>query len=446
MSRTRGSLVALFALLGAGLALAQDSALYALPDATDSPVQSGILLELAGGDLLVAAGDALVRVDPADGTEIAMIALGAPLAGLASDGPAAVAAGLVSGRVVTVDLESATALDDRCLGSPLAALLGDSDGGLLVALRNPDRLVRLADKSGAPDWSIDLPYAALGLTRWGDFLYITHDGWLSLVFLPAERLIETIAVGAGTAGGSALVVDAVAGVGYVAHHIVNPTAVGDPLARDRVFVPVVDVIDLATMRWLPARRVAFALADRTVHLPGPAVLNRARTQLLIAHRGSDALTVLDLASGTAVDHVRVGVVPTGILLTRDGGRVVSANRGDGTISVVGTRWWNEDLRVAVGAGQPSIALRGEALYHAARDPRLTPLRSLSCAACHGQTRAGGLAPAIAGWQGAAAWVDGHITQMMGGEGLGDGVDMAALLALLADSGDGGQCRVPPAED
>lgn len=87
-------------------------------------------------------------------------------------------------------------------------------------------------------------------------------------------------------------------------------------------------------------------------------------RVYVTLHGAAAVAVLDATTGKELRRVSVGAGPAQLALSRDGRTLVTANRADGSLSIVSTAGWNE-RRVPLGVTHPhGVALnaRGSMAY------------------------------------------------------------------------------------
>jgi YVTN family beta-propeller protein len=95
--------------------------------------------------------------------------------------------------------------------------------------------------------------------------------------------------------------------------------------------------------------------------PGGMVLDPSgRNRAYLAVSGEDAVDVIDLLQGEAIDRIRLvgGNRPIELALTPDGKTLLSVNAGSGTVSLLDTDSRSERARIPVGNGPRSILLDG----------------------------------------------------------------------------------------
>ncbi len=248
-------------------------------------------------------------------------------------------------------------------------------GSAGVALVDLDEL-RVIDFIPTPD-------APAGLTLWGDFLYVTHfwSGQLSLIYLPSLRVVQTVATSADAALFQALEPDITRGIAYLPQTRLN--AQNTALTFDSVAFPVINVVNLRDLALNRESRIALSVADRPLNMPFALALDRFAQRLYVANAGSDSVSVIDLNTGLARAHVRVGSNPRALRLSRDNTLLYVHNALDGTVTTISTTSFTVvDVLPIVDLTTSIDLLIGAELFHTARDARLSTDGWLSCATCH----------------------------------------------------------------
>lgn len=226
------------------------------------------------------------------------------------------------------------------------------------------------------------PFPA-GLAAWGDFLYVTHfwDGRVSLIYQPRGQVVQSVQIGQDVGASQAIELDITRGLAYLPETIFNSQ--NPTLLYDTAAYPTVNVIHLADLMPVRDARISLSTADQPVNMPFAAALDRFNRRLYVVNAGDDSLSVIDLVTGEARAHLRVGANPRGVVLSPDSTRVYVHNAIDGTITSVsaGSKFAIETvLPVTTTAGSIDVLI-GATLFHSA-EPRLSTDGWLSCATCH----------------------------------------------------------------
>jgi DNA-binding beta-propeller fold protein YncE len=312
-------------------------------------------------------------------------------------------------------------------------LLEATGGAFIVAddeqayLSQPERAQVLAFNLDNPAdrQIIPTPADPAGLALWGDFLYVTHErsGQFSLIYRPSGEVVRTIQPTANGTQARSVALDAIQGVAYLPLSRANPATD----YTDNRFVPLVAVIDLRTLQI--TRLINLIVADRYLSQPVAAALNQNRTELVIAHAGSDSLTVIDIASGTAAAHLQTDAAPHGVAFNRAFTRLYASSRVENSVTVHNTRFFALDDVLPATDTLLSPALRlGARLYHTAD-------KTVSCAGCHHDGSGDGRE-----WFGAdtpplsapydPAFLESHMQQVQPNRPALDSVEVQALVAYL----------------
>jgi YVTN family beta-propeller protein len=230
---------------------------------------------------------------------------------------------------------------------------------------------------------IRVPARPMGLTLWGDVLYVTHfgTGRVSLVYIPAGRVVETVSTGGDVGASPMIEPDVTRGIAYLPQTRSNVQ--NRHFTFDSIVFPVVNVLDLRNMTLQPQSRITLDTADRPVNMPFAAALDRFRNWLFVANAGSNNLSVIDLNTGLARAHIEVGANPRGLLLNRDNTFLFVHNALDGTITVIDTN--NMEAVDVLPISNPAVPvdiLLGAQFFHSAVDSRLSAESWVSCANCH----------------------------------------------------------------
>lgn len=316
-------------------------------------------------------------------------------------------------------------------------LLDNAGGAFVVAdntqayLSQPGRSQVLAFnlENPAGQQIIPTPADPAGLALWGDFLYVTHErsGQFSLIYRPSGEVVRTIQPTTNGTQAQSVTLDAIQGLAYLPISRANPATE----YSDNRFVPLVAVIDLRTLQ--TTRLINLIAADRYLSQPVAAALNQNRTQLAIAHAGSDSVTVLDIASGTAAAHLTTDAAPHGIAFNRAFTRLYVPSRTENSVTVHNTRFFALDDVIPATDTFLSPAIRlGARLYYAAD-------KTVNCAGCHlhgngdGREWFGAVTPPLSA-PFETDFLEAHMAQVQPGRSALDDVELQALISYLEEAG------------
>lgn len=442
-------LAGLILLMSLGSVIAQEP-LYALPGPNE-PAISSATMALVGNELLVtnALSNSVARVALRGGVLQAELEIGRQPHSIATDGDRAYVINRQDGTLTRLALNDEDPLVISGLVSLGALPYGvvARDGQVVVSLQGEAALLLLDGATGGRLARIPTPPNPTTLALWGDLLLVAHDpgGLLSLVHLPQRQVVQTIQLASNATRIGTPLIDNRSGRAYVPHSLANP---GADVPPDTRLIPVVSVVDLATMQPLPEAQLFLPTVDRLVNLPTAAALDRARNRLYVAHSGSGSVSVVDLRAGLAQANVATGTAPRTLLLSRDALSIYSHDVIDQTVTVIDASFLTptDSLPTSDLSVPPDLQL-GARLFHTAADPRLNAPHALSCAACH----QGGLSMDVA-WGGVDAPLLWHLEgrsaygrrgqwaslfdmnahfESNGGSGLApDSLDAAALVRYL----------------
>jgi hypothetical protein len=264
---------------------------------------------------------------------------------------------------------------------------------------------------------------------------VTHfySGEFSLIYLPLGEVVRTIQTDVNAGMSASIEINPVDGIAYLPQSLRNTTAFATVDSRIRPMVYEIDLKTMAVIRGIDLGEALQGAASFPYGVRQPS--NRSRLYLSLA--GSNGVLVLNLDTGTADNFVETGLYPLGLIFSPNYGRLYVQDALEGTVSLFDTRFFGlEDQipnsSIALGA-QEQIAAR---LFYTV-DNRLSPNGMLTCSACHWNGEGDGLewfgttTPALETSEIEAAWLNTHIGQTMGGEGLAlESIDMDALIAFL----------------
>ncbi|MDP6452423.1 MAG: beta-propeller fold lactonase family protein, partial [SAR202 cluster bacterium] len=270
--------------------------------------------------------------------------VGAMPYGVVTDGSHVFFTEFGSGRVGVIDLATNSVLDRIPVDPFPAGLALSADGRSLLVTHLFTGQVTLVDTT---DLTASLTVTAGSGTNMSQFITISPDG--SRAYLPQTRSNSTNAA----------------------------------LLFDTTVFPVVNVLNIGEMEFLPRERISLDVIDDPVNMPFSAALAPNGQTLYVSNAGSDDISVIDLDTGQSLAQIPAGANPRGIAITPDGDRVFVANVLDGTMSVMNT----ESLAVTSTVDVTDIPLAtdvllGKKIFNSAAEPRLTTDNWISCAVCH----------------------------------------------------------------
>lgn len=299
------------------------------------------------------------------------------------DGTRALVANHGDGTLSVISLTSRTVLATIPVGVLPYGVVSNNDSIAYVSLQGSDEIA-IVDLTGERVLrTIAVPDSPAGLSLWGDFLYVTHfwSGTLSLIYLPQERVIQTVATGSDTALFQNIELDITRGIAYLPQTRLN--AQNQTLTYDTIAFPVVNTLNLRDLTLIRERRLAIDTIDRPMNMPFAVALDRFAQRLYVANAGSDSVSAIDLSSGTIRANIPVGANPRGILLNGDNTLLYVHNALDGTITTVNTSTLAvTDVMPIINLSISLDLLLGAQLFHSATDPRLSAGSTISCATCH----------------------------------------------------------------
>ena len=364
--------------------------IFALPDARTNRAYTSNTIALVGdGRTLVAANlinNSLTILAPQTDRVIAEVTVGSDPRALAvtPDGLRALVTNHGDGTLSVVNLRTNTLDDTIPLGGVMPyGIVTNDDNIAYVALEGSDQIAVVDLDSGRVSATIDVPDAPAGLTLWGDFLYVTHfwSGEVSLIYLPQQRVVQTMSTGDDTALFQNFEPDITRGIAYLPQTRLNSG--NTALTFDTTAFPVVNVVTLRDMTVQRSRRIGLATADRPVNMPFAVALDRFAQRLYVANAGSDNVSVIDLNTGFARGNIPVGANPRGILLNGDGTKLYVHSELDGTLTTIDTATLTvSDVMPIINLSVSLDVLLGAQLFNGAADSHLSENGWLSCATCH----------------------------------------------------------------
>lgn len=340
-------------------------------------------------------------------------------------------------QMLVIDLNSNAILGNYDLSGRAFGVVADEQFAY-ISLQANNEIVVLNLDDGRIQQRIPTPPHPSGLAKWGDFLYVTHfwSGELSLIYLPTADLVRTVQVHPQGTLFAALEINTVEGIAYLPQSIANTSASATTGNR---LIPMLYEMDLSTMA--VTRTINLAAADRNLSIPYAVRQSSNRTRLYITAAASGSITVLNLNTLAAEQHIEIGSSPRGLVFTSDYLRLISPDSFYGTVSIIDTRFFSVQDQVSSTDNRLDVQTQlGNQLFYNARDARLSDNGLIACASCHWDRQADGRM-----WQGqptialdavtiTAETLNQHIADLQGGTGLlPDSIDMDAILAFLAQS-------------
>ena len=374
--------------LAASVYAQDDESLYALPEDNVPVYASGSMALSTDGSLLITANmlnDTVSLIAPRRVERLAEIPVGDDPRSVALSPDASIAAVVNrgDGTLSIIDMGTQVVTATYPVGVLPYAVVMDSTTSAYVSLQGTDDIIEIDLSNGEILERITVPSTPAGLTLWDNLLYVTHfwSGELSLIFRPQATVVRTISTGADTSLFQSLAINPVDGRAYLPQTRSNSQS--RAITFDTLMFPVVNVVDLRDLGLRQRQRIAVNVADRPVHMPFSAAIDPERGLLYIANAGSNDLSIVDIASGLALEHISVDANPRTVRLSRDFGLVYVHNMIDGTLTIIETREFRTENVILVSNLQASIdVLVGAQLFHTAEDPQLTRSPQISCAACH----------------------------------------------------------------
>jgi YVTN family beta-propeller protein len=299
------------------------------------------------------------------------------------DGVRALVVNHGGGTLSVVSLTSNEVTATIPLGVLPYGVVTNSDNIAYVSLEGSDEIAIVDLAQERVISTISVADAPAGLTLWGEFLYVTHfwSGVVSLIYLPQARVIQTVNTGSDTALFQNIELDITRGIAYLPQTRLN--AQNRTLTYDTIAFPVVNALNLRDMMLMRERRIALDAVDRPVNMPFATAIDRFAQRLYVANAGSDSISVIDLATGTARAHIPVGANPRGLLLNGDNTLLYVHSALDGTITTINTSTLAIiDVMPIINLNISLDLLIGAQLFHSASDARISAGDSISCATCH----------------------------------------------------------------
>ena len=363
--------------------------LYALPG-RNAALQTSGTLALASDNLTVAVANMLSNsitlLVPSQGRIIAELPVGLDPRGIVftADGSRVLVANRGDDTLSVVGIAQQATLATIPLGGALPyGVVAGANGLAYVALHGSDEIAVVDIAAGQVVQRIPVGDAPSGLALWGDFLYVTHywSGQVSMIYTPLGQVVMRSDTGLDTGAFQSLTIDAESGIAYLPQTRFNTQEVF--LTYDTTAFPVVNVMDLRSLRLDRGARLTMDTADRPVNMPFAVQLDANDDMLYVANAGSNDVSVIDLETGLAAANIAVGANPRGLLLNRDNTLLFVHNVLDSTITVVDTRTLQvvDSLPVSTPPVSSDVFI-GAQLFHSANDARMSQDHWLSCATCH----------------------------------------------------------------
>ncbi len=375
-------------ILSIGAVIAQDAApLYRLPSEENAYSSNSIALT-RGGRLLIVTNmlnNTVSITAPLEGSVIAEVPVGKDPRSVAItfDDQRALVVNRGDGTLSVLDIAEQTVVETYPLGVLPYGVVTDNNETAFVSLQAEDEIVQIELATGEILERISVPSSPAGLALWGNFLYVTHlwSGDVSLIFLPEMRLVQTVSTGAQTALSPSIAIDTVNDLAYVPQSRSNTQS--RDLTFDNTITPVVNVLDLHSLKVLRDKRITLDSADRPVNMPFAAMVDPLRHWLYVVNAGSNDVSVIDPDTGMAEAHIEVDANPRGVIVNRDRTFVYVHSAIDGLVTVIDARYLTVSDEIVVSTLQiPVDVLIGAQLFHSADDQRLSTNNFISCAGCH----------------------------------------------------------------
>lgn len=426
--------------------------LYALPDSTD-PVYTGSTATTLGRSQAVTVNrlaNTLSIVNLTDGSIETELATGnQPVALALIPGTTRIAVlNWQDGTLSLFDTETVSLLATYSVGTLPFSLVARSESEVYISRQGSHDILQMNLTDGTIVRRIPTPNFPSGLALWGDFLYVTHfwSGEISLIYLPAGQVVQTIRTGSQAGFSPSIALDTRNGLAYIPQTIRNNSPYTPFDARA---LPVIQVLDLATMQVLRDQQIPLHIIGQPVNLPYAVALNSTADTLFIASAGSNDVSVIDLETRTLQAFYETDASPRSLFFSSNNQTIYAHNTIDNTLTAAGTSFFDvEDIFPVSLQPIDYTRLLGVRLFHTASDSRMSTRNALSCATCHfegqsdGQTWAGINTPSLYNlsqtapytWQGnwdTLTEIEAHIRAIQAGSGIGqDSIEMAALVDYL----------------
>lgn len=335
--------------------------------------------------------------------------------------------------LTVISLEDNSVTATYRLNGEAYAVVSDNETAY-VSLRDKNEIVAVNLATGRVSAHIPAPANPAALALWGDFLYVTHlwSGEFSMIFLPIEEVVRTIQPHPQATLAQSIEIDQTTGRAFLPMSIANTEGRGD-----NRMIPMLYIVDLENLQ--AEQSINLVVADRPANMPIAVTQPSNRTRLYIVYAGSNDVTVLNLDTGVADDHLEVGANPRSIRFSGDYTRLYVQDALDSTISVFDTTYFGlQDQWPTTSEILDAQSQIGARLFHTSTDTRMSDNHLLSCASCHFSGLSDGRmwgvveTPLLADVETFdAATINAHIQTVQGGSGFDlESVDISALIYYL----------------
>lgn len=223
----------------------------------------------------------------------------------------------------------------------------------------------------------------LAVSADGRRLFVTHffSGEVSVVDIAGRKVSARIPAVPGGNMAQFILLNAAGTRAYVPHIRSNTSARRQVF--DSMIFPVVSALDLGANENLRRELIGLDAVDQPVNLPFAAALTPDGKRLCVVNSGSDDVSVIDLATHSAVAHVAVGHNPRGIVITPDAALAFVANHVSDDVSVIDLAMMRVvDTVVITNDTRPAAEKRGQRLFFTSALPEITRDHWVSCVSCH----------------------------------------------------------------
>ncbi|MCQ3931040.1 MAG: hypothetical protein DPW16_11330 [Chloroflexi bacterium] len=229
-------------------------------------------------------------------------------------------------------------------------------------------------------YQVKVPDFPAGLALSGDWLLVTHFYTGQVTALNVQRtpvMIGTVTVDVGGTIAQSLILTPDGTRAYLPMTRTGLSLISLQYMQD--WFPIVAILDLATMQADRDGRLPLSLVEGS-NMPFDAAFTADGKSLLVVLAGSDAVLVVDSATGAIRQRIEVGANPRGILI--QGNQAIVSNALDGTLSVIDLDTYavTQNIPVTEISLSPEI-LRGAVLFNSAEWPVMSD-GAVSCATCH----------------------------------------------------------------
>ncbi|MBL1135672.1 MAG: hypothetical protein HND46_10170 [Chloroflexi bacterium] len=229
-------------------------------------------------------------------------------------------------------------------------------------------------------YQIKVPEFPTGLALSGEWLLISHFYTGQVTALNVQRtpvMLGTVTADVGGTIAQSLILTPDGTRAYLPMTRTGLSLISLQYMQD--WFPIVAILDLATMQADRDGRVALSSVEGS-NMPFDAAFTADGKFLLVVLAGSDAVLVVDSATGRIQWRIEVGANPRGILI--QGNQAVVSNALDGTLSVIDLDTYavTNSITVTEIPLSPEL-LRGAVLFNSAEWPVMSD-GAVSCATCH----------------------------------------------------------------